>query len=739
MKRSLIRLTTLTSLVVLGLITIAYAQRGTEDNPPASTVELRGAPAEAPGEARGGDPSSAPSDPFSGGELPSRGSAFTGGTSPYASGDEPSGSRYSMPGEDPTGPSRPAGSMYGAPPITDQEPTQVPIRSADRAPAAHDQGTPTVAEPGSAYESGSGARLMQPASSYPTTGGTADRATDNRVAQLPPRTAQSGGSSRYSGNYSNSNPTPSAGSNYGSRPRIVSDTTSSRDEVDPFDGPATLSAPSDATAMPGRSRAYGGSPIPPEETRPVTEEGTGVPGAKGIEGRQSPTVSIQKLAPTEMQVGRPAMIEILVRNSGQFPVHQLQVMDEVPRGTTLLETVPAASRDQRGRLLWTIGTMQPTDEMKLLVKVMPVTEGEVGGVAMVRYSAEASARSIVTRPVLVVQTSAPRTVMIDETCLLSIRIANTGTGVATGVVIRERLPAGLSHPAGEELEYEVGELAPNESRELELELTATQAGRIMNELFAYADGNLQAAPARTPIDVVAPGLAVAADGPKRRYLERPAVYTVAVSNPGTAAAERVQLVAKLPAGMKFLKADNSGRYDPETRTVVWLMEQLPPQRTGTVTLNALPIEPGAQQIMVQAEADRGLTAVGSQETVVEGVAAVLFQVADVDDPIEIGGDNTYEIRVVNQGSKTATNVTLVAHIPDEMKVVAAEGPTRHAFDGRRISFEPIPRLAPKADTTYRVRVRGIKPGDVRFRVQLVTDEMEEPVIKEESTRVYADE
>ncbi|MHC4405908.1 MAG: hypothetical protein ACYTG0_40205, partial [Planctomycetota bacterium] len=106
---------------------------------------------------------------------------------------------------------------------------------------------------------------------------------------------------------------------------------------------------------------------------------------------------------------------------------------------------------------------------------------------------------------------------------------------------------------------------------------------------------------------------------------------------------------------------------------------------------------------------------------------------------ELGGETTYEIRVVNQGSKAATNVELVATLPPEMRAVGAEGPARYQVDANRVVFEALPRLAPKADTTYRVRVQGLRSGDLRLRVQLLTDEMSTPVTKEESTRVYSDD
>ena len=54
-------------------------------------------------------------------------------------------------------------------------------------------------------------------------------------------------------------------------------------------------------------------------------------------------------------------------------------------------------------------------------------------------------------------------------------------------------------------------------------------------------------------------------------------------------------------------------------------------------------------------------------------------------------------------------------------------------------FDGLAQLAPKAETTYRVRVKALQPGDLRARFQLLTDDMQSPVTKEESTRVYADE
>jgi uncharacterized repeat protein (TIGR01451 family) len=163
------------------------------------------------------------------------------------------------------------------------------------------------------------------------------------------------------------------------------------------------------------------------------------------------------------------------------------------------------------------------------------------------------------------------------------------------------------------------------------------------------------------------------------------------------------------------------------------------QETGSVRLTTTPIEIGEHTLRYTCTAEPGLSVEGEQPIVVEGIAAILFQVVDVEDPIELGGETTYEIRVVNQGSKAATDVSLEATVPPGLQAVAAEGPVPYRIDRNRVIFDPLPRLAPKADTTYRVRVQGLQPGDQRLSVQLWTAEMDTPVTKEESTRVYADQ
>ena len=240
--------------------------------------------------------------------------------------------------------------------------------------------------------------------------------------------------------------------------------------------------------------------------------------------------------------------------------------------------------------------------------------------------------------------------------------------------------------------------------------------------------------------MIAPQLDIALAGPKRRYLEREATYQVSVANPGTAPAQQVELVAYLPPGLQFVGANNAGHYDEAARTVSWRLEELPVNQRGTVELVTLPIEAGQQSIKFRGTAQRGLAVEKEQPVVVEGIAAVLFQVAGTRNPIEVGGETTYEVRVVNQGSKAAEQRPRRGALAAGAEAAGGRRPhaLRHVQNGQ-VAFEGLPQLPPKTDALYRVRVQGLRPGDLRVRCQLLTDDLQTPVTKEESTRVYADE
>ena len=465
--------------------------------------------------------------------------------------------------------------------------------------------------------------------------------------------------------------------------------------------------------------------------------GTGRPGESLLEGAQSPSITIQKLAPEEIQVGKRCTFAIRIQNSGQRTAQNVQIHDEIPLGTELVGTAPRAIVSG-SKIVWDMGTLSPGEERTVEMELLPKEEGELGSVARVSLTAQASAKSRCTRPELALRLTSKPQVHVGQQHIVQIEISNPGSGKATGVMLLETIPTGVSHEAGPALEFEVGTLQAGENRRMELILTAEQAGNINNVMTARADASLQVE-ASCEFEVIAPKLQVSVEGPKRRYLERPATYHLSVDNPGTAAAKDVQLVTHLPQGMQFVSANNMGEYDSATHSVHWSLAELPASERGTVKLVALPIEAGTQTLQISTKARQGLEDRTDKQVRVEGLSALMFEVVDIEGLIEVGGETTYEIRVQNQGSKAASNVQVAAIMPAGIRPLSGQGETRHTIQGERVLFAPLPQLAPKAETTFRIQVQGIRPGDQRVRIQITSDDLQQPITKEVSTRVYADE
>jgi uncharacterized repeat protein (TIGR01451 family) len=108
----------------------------------------------------------------------------------------------------------------------------------------------------------------------------------------------------------------------------------------------------------------------------------------------------------------------------------------------------------------------------------------------------------------------------------------------------------------------------------------------------------------------------------------------------------------------------------------------------------------------------------------------------LDNPVEVGKDAVYEIRITNQGTGVCTNVQVMAAMAENTTFTGSNGPTTVKGQGQTLVFDPIPSLAVKGEMVYTVRVRGNKEGDHRFRVQLTCDQVRTPVVKEESTSFY---
>jgi uncharacterized repeat protein (TIGR01451 family) len=454
-------------------------------------------------------------------------------------------------------------------------------------------------------------------------------------------------------------------------------------------------------------------------------------------GQQVNHVSIEIVGPPSASFGEPADFELIVQNQGTNQVENVRVEAELPETSEFVSAVPTADVEE-GTATWLLDRLAAGQERRIKLQLKPIEEGTLECHAMVTCMVLSGTQTTVTRPQLQIAMTGPREVAVGQVAVFTLRVSNPGSGDATNVLIRDIVPPGFVHPAGEEIEYEVGTLAPGDSRELKLELTAKGAGVQKNYAQVIGDGGLRQS-AEFPVRVLEPQLAISKTGPKRRYLERPATYSIEVRNPGTAAASRVSVVDEVPDGFQFVEASESGKISPDKRSVRWALDQLDPGESYTLNVTVRPTLVGEFISQAVATADGGLRAETQTSTIVEGVCNLYLEVIGTNGTIEVGSETMYEVRVINRGSQAATNLVIQAAAPAGMTPLKADGPVQYEISGREIIFEPIARLAPRADAGFQIYVRGDRAGDMRFSVELHCDQLDRSLKKEESTRVYADQ
>ncbi len=445
-------------------------------------------------------------------------------------------------------------------------------------------------------------------------------------------------------------------------------------------------------------------------------------------------VRLDRLAPAEVPLNVPFDYTLRVTNLTQAPVHDVVVLERLPENFTLQSSDPEAERTD-GNLSWKVGSLDPKASREIKISGIATTADNVNPCATVTFVAPPVCAGIaVVEPKLTFTTTASKEVLVCDPIALQFVVRNDGTGVAEGVQIMDTLPAGLRTTEGKtELVLNVGTLAPGQSRQLTGSLKAAEAGEYVTRALAIANGGLKAEATTTTI-VRRPVLAITKTGPVKQYIGRPTTYEIMVMNNGDAPAANTILEDAVPQGVQGVQMSPAGAVSGSK--VVWQLGTLAVNASKKVSITYAPTGAGSLAQAATASAACADTVTATAETTVYGIAAVLLEVIDTDDPVQVGGRTTYVITATNQGSSPSTNVQIAVVVEDAQEIVAASGPTSVTIEGKTATSAPLASLAPKAKATWQVTVKALKEGDVRFRATLTTAELGRNVEETEATQLY---
>jgi len=444
-------------------------------------------------------------------------------------------------------------------------------------------------------------------------------------------------------------------------------------------------------------------------------------------------VKIDKKMPKEVQLNSPFDYTITVTNLTDMMLADVVVTEKLARNFKPSGASPTA-KTEAGQLVWVFDSLEPKASKEITVTGQATDTNCLTNCASLTYVIPACASTKVVQSKLQLVKKLPSEVLICDPIPAKFVVSNSGTGAAKNVVITDALPEGLTTSEGKSsMRFNAGTLGPGQSKEFSASLKASKTGKYTNKAVATSAGGAKAQATSTTV-VRQPVLAITKTGPKRQYLGRSISYDITVTNKGDAPAANAVIEDTIPAGVTSTKVSSGGTVVGSK--AVWRVGTIPVNGSKKVSISYTPSRAGTFSNKATASARCTDTVSASARTGVVGIPAVLLEVIDLIDPVEVGGQTTYVITATNQGSMAGTDIRIVCTLEENQQFVSASGATRGSAEGGTVTFAPLPSLAPKAKAVWRVVVKAVKAGDVRFTVAMNTAQLGRSVDETEATNFY---
>lgn len=432
--------------------------------------------------------------------------------------------------------------------------------------------------------------------------------------------------------------------------------------------------------------------------------------------------------PAEVTLGGEFMSEL--KFTAQACAGNVVVRDVVPANATYARSEPAATVSG-DTLTWLVGNLDAGENRSIKIWLTPKAEGTIVNCATVSADPRTCAATRVVNPSITLTKTQPKDVTVCDPIPVTLVVKNNGSSRLTGVKVTDTLPTGLTSESKSTLAFAVGDLAPGESKELKFNAMAAGPGNYVNSAEVITDQKVGAkASAATAVHQAV--LAITCKAKDQQYIGRNYDVCFNVVNSGDTAATGTQVTLAVPSGATFKSATAGGRLSGSS--VVWDLGGLAASSPQDLCATFTSATAGTYAFNATAKGACAKPVSTSCQTKVVGVSALLLNKGDDPDPIQIGEETTYYVRVTNQGSTDDTNVKVVVEFPNELKPVSADN--GGTISGQTVTFPAFPRLAPKQVFEYHVKAKGVSVGDARVKFIRTSTDIPAPTTAEESTRVY---
>ncbi|NOY41257.1 MAG: hypothetical protein GXP26_05410 [Planctomycetes bacterium] len=458
---------------------------------------------------------------------------------------------------------------------------------------------------------------------------------------------------------------------------------------------------------------------------------------------QQPAIVSHVEGPRRIMVGREATYRITLENTSNTAAKSLAAAIRVPKWAEVVDAtstsgvVERASQEaEAGRLEWKLSELSAQSSETIRIRLIP-RSGQPLQIGIEWSQAPMASETMVEvqEPKLHIKVSGPKEVLFGKPQRYRLTLSNPGTGPTEQVVIQLIPPGGDASSATTQ---KIGTLKPSEVRNLDLELTAREAGELTIQASATAEGGLTAKSV-SKVLCQKPELQIDWRGPESKYAGTLAAYYFRVRNPGTASTGPVTVHVKLPEGAKFSAASDGHRHDLKTNVISWQLPEIAAGQEKFMQVRCKVEQPGNNTFDVTAQTESGdLSDSKAFNTDVVALADLKLDVSDPQGPIPLDETVLYEIRIRNRGTTAAEGINVVGLFSAGIDPTSVEG-AQYAIRDGRVTFHPIKSLPAGGELVLRIRATAKQAGTHTFRAEVACQDLEIKLAAEETTRFFEDE
>lgn len=458
--------------------------------------------------------------------------------------------------------------------------------------------------------------------------------------------------------------------------------------------------------------------------------------------RRTSALLVEKTLPVQVLAGKEFEVVYKVSNLTDLTLQDVTVTCDHTPNFKASSATPEPSQMGANEATWNLGELAPKQTKEIRVRGRADEPGTIRGCCTASFKPVICDTILVVKPAIALEKTMPAQVVQCDPIPVKLVVKNTGSSQLTNVRVTDSLPAGLTTDAGQNTaSFDAGTLAPGQSKEFSFVAKASRTGSFENPAKATSAEGVEAA-ARASVTVVKPALAVACTVPPDKEIEglkfteffgRPFQVCWEVKNTGNAASANTVLDVAIPAGVTFRSATEGGTASGSTAT--WNLGSLAPGASKKVCATFVAANAGNYAFNATTKGVCADPATTSCSVVIQGINAILVEVVDDPDPIQVGEETTYTIKVTNQGGGLdLQDVTVKAVFPDGITPLAPSN--NGQVSGKTVTWAPVARLPLKQTITYTVKGKATTIGDNRVEFQVTTRARQTPIVEIESTTSY---